>query len=314
MKAMLIRAYGGPEVFEYGEIETPRIDENEILVKANGSSVNPVDCMIRRGLLKNFIRLKLPAALGVDVCGEVAEVGKNVRRFKPGDVVYAFLGLARSGGYGEYVKIPEAYAALAPANIGRSEAGVVPGVGLTALEAFKDHAPLAAGQKVLINGASGGVGTFAVQIAKSQGAEVTAVCSSAKIDLVKQLGADHAIDYTTEDLYSPAARYDVILNCVRGTSNKKLRNLLVSGGKLLIITGTPLQIPLFKLMNLFSSKKSILFFVKPIGGNLQILTKLIEEGKVRPVIEKTYSWKELAQAHRHCETGRVRGKIAIAID
>jgi NADPH:quinone reductase-like Zn-dependent oxidoreductase len=313
MKAMLINSYGSPDMFGYGDIETPAISESEILVRVKGSSVNPVDCGIRAGLLKSFVRLKLPAVLGVDVSGEVVEAGRNVTKFKVGDKVYAFMGIKRNGGYGEFVAIPESFAARTPRNISVAEAGVVPGAGMTAVEAFTTHAALKAGDEVLINGAAGGVGTYAIQIAKRMGAHVTAVCSAGKINLARELGADSVIDYSREDLHGTKTRYDVILNCVRGMSDMKLARLLKPRRTLVSIVGNPLLIPFLKLRNLFSSKKVIAFFVATDGENLQKLTEWIEQGKVKPIVEKTYSWKQLADAHRHCETGRVAGKIAIEV-
>ena len=314
MKAMLIDAYGEPDVFRFGEVEKPRVKDDELLVKVFGSSVNPVDCGIRRGLLKNFINLKLPAVLGVDASGVIVETGKFVKNFKVGDKVYAFLGIRRNGGYGEFITIPESYSALTPNNIDIVDAGVVPGVGMTAYEAFYVQTELKPNEKVLINGAAGGVGTYAVQIAKNLGAEVTGVCSTSKADFIKQLGADKVIDYKMETISSVKEKYDVILNCVRGTKITELKKLLKKDGRLIDITGNPMVTPFLKIANIFTSQKTFSFFVKTNGKNLEGLTKLIETGKVKPVIQKTYSWKELPEAHKQVETGRVTGKICIRID
>lgn len=313
MKAMLINKYGNPDVFYFGEIVKPKIKEDEILVKVFGSSVNPVDTGIRKGLLKSFVRLKLPAILGVDVSGEVVEVGTAVSKFKVGDNVYAFLGIHQNGGYGEFVSMPESFAALTPDNLNITEAGTVPGVGMTAYEAFTIHAPVKPGMKVLINGATGGVGTYAIQIAKYFDAEVTAVCSAGKVELAKQLGADIIIDYGKTDILQTKERYDVVLNCVRGIGFKKFLKLLKPGGKSVVIADNPVKIPLMKFFNLFSSRKSIFFFVKTDGQILEGLSGLIESGEVKPVIEKIYPWKELSSAHRHVEAGKIAGKIGIEI-
>ena len=313
MKAMIIKQYGEPEVFEPGEIETPKINNYEILVKVYGSSVNPVDTGIRRGLLKSFIRLKMPAILGCDVSGEVVEVGKHVSTFKVGDRVYAFLGLRKNGGYGEFISIPETYASKIPDNLDITESGVVPGVGMTAYEAFTIHAPLKKGMRVLIIGASGGVGTYAIQIAKYFDAEVTAVCSTEKVKLASELGADKIVDYRNQDILSTKERYDVILNCVRGIGFGKIKNLLKSGGKSVVIAGSPLEMPLIKLSNLFSAQKTIPFIVKTDGAILEGLSGLIKSGDVKPVIQKIYSWRELSQAHRDVEAGGITGKIGISM-
>jgi NADPH:quinone reductase-like Zn-dependent oxidoreductase len=312
MKAMLIRSYGGPEVFEAGEIEAPRPGKGEVLVRVRGSSVNPVDCGIRAGMLKLFVRLDLPAVLGVDVAGEVAEVGVGVTRFAPGDRVFAFTGIERGGGYGELVSVPESYLARVPAALSWAEAGTVPGVGATAYEAFTEHAPLQAGMRVFINGAAGGVGTYAVQIAKAMGAEVTGTCSGAKVGLVRELGADHVVDYTKGDPFASGHdSHDVVLNAVRGADASRLRDLLRPGGVLVTVTGDPLQNAAAAVRNLVSSKRTVAFFVKTSGAVLEGLAAMIEKGRVRPVVEKVYSWDGLAEAHRRVETGRVTGKVAV---
>jgi len=310
---MLIRSYGDPEVFYLGETKMPVIKDDEILIKVYGSSVNPVDTGIRRGLLKNFVRLKLPAVLGVDISGEVVEIGKKVQKFKTGDKVYAFTGIFKNGGYGEYIAIPDSFAAIVPPNLNVIEAGVVPGVGMTAYEAFTIHAPITPGMKILINGATGGVGTYAIQIAKYFGAEVTAVCSTAKAGLANQLGADKIIDYQVYNILNEKERYDIILNCVRGIPFNKFLKLLKPGGKSLVITASPSEVPLIKLYNLFSFKKTITFFVKTDGKILERLSNLIQEDKVKPIIEKTYLWKDLAQAHRHVETGKIAGRVGVSM-
>lgn len=234
MKAMLIKKYGGPDIFELGETEAPAINDNELLVKVKGSSVNPVDTAIRKGQLKAFVRLKLPAVLGVDVSGEVVKTGSSVTRFKTGDDVYAFMGITRNGGYGEFINIPEGYAAKTPKNISVIDAGVVPGVGLTAIEALTDIVKLQKGQKLLIVGATGGVGCFAIQIAKHLEAEVTAVCSTSNVKMAEKLGAHAVIDYKKENLFDTKERFDVILNCHRQTKNLKLKKLLNPGGVLIV--------------------------------------------------------------------------------
>ncbi|HEY3369543.1 MAG TPA: NADP-dependent oxidoreductase [Prolixibacteraceae bacterium] len=311
---MLIHQYGSPEVFEWEEIPDPQIGDHELLVKAYGSSVNPVDCAIRQGELKSFIRLKLPAVLGVDVSGIVEKVGKNVTQFAVGDRVYAFLGLNRNGGYAEFVAIPESYVAAIPSNLNIAQAGVVPCVGLTAYQAFTDYAPLKQGMKVLINGAGGGVGTFAIQIAKAMGCEVTAVCSESKVELAKRLGADVVINYKKENILDSDIEFDVILNCVRGSKIGKWSNLLKKGGKQILIAANPLQMPLIKLSNLISSRKSLLLFVKADGKSLQGLSELIAGRKVKPIISKTFALEALTRAHQLSEMENIAGKIAISME
>lgn len=183
MQAMLIRRYGGPEVFERGEIATPRPQKGQVLVRVFASSVNPIDAALRSGLLKLFIRLPLPTVLGVDVAGEVVELGEGATRFAKGDRVFGFTGVTVGGGYAEYVAVAESFLARVPEKLSWAEAGTVPGSGTTAYEAFTVHSKLQAGTRVFVNGGSGGVGTYAVQIAKALGAHVAATCSGAKAEL-----------------------------------------------------------------------------------------------------------------------------------
>jgi NADPH:quinone reductase-like Zn-dependent oxidoreductase len=263
-------------------------------------------------MLKSFIRLRLPAILGVDMAGEVIELGEGVTRLSPGDRVFAFTGLKVGGGYGELLVVPETYLGRVPTALSWAEAGTVPGVGATAFEAFTVHAPLKPGMGVFINGAAGGVGTYAIQIAKALGAEVTGTCSGSKATLVRELGADRVVDYTKGDPFaSDQGTYDVVLDAVRGTPLGRLRKLLRPGGVLVTINGYPWDVALAWVRNLVSSRRTVVFFVKTSGALLDGLAKLIEKGQVRPVVEKTYSWDELAEAHRRVETGHVTGKVAV---
>jgi NADPH:quinone reductase-like Zn-dependent oxidoreductase len=312
MKTMIIRRYGGPEVFEPAELETPRPGKGEVLVRVRGSSVNPVDASIRAGMLKLFVRLSLPAVLGIDVAGEVVDVGEGVTRFSKGDRVFAYTGIDRGGGYGELAVVPEMFLGRVPPSLGWAEAGTVPAVGATAYEAFTVHAPVAPGMRVFINGGAGGVGTYSIQVAKALGAEVTATCSKAKVELVRGLGADHVVDYTQGDPFATGHdSYDVVLNAVRGPSLAPMRELLKPGGVLVTVTGDPLEEVEAKVRNLVSSRRTVSFIVKTSGELIEGIARLIESGKVRPVVERTYTWSELAEAHRRIESGRVAGKVAV---
>jgi NADPH:quinone reductase-like Zn-dependent oxidoreductase len=312
MKAMLIRRYGGPEVFEPGEISEPRPGRGEVLVRVRGSSVNPVDAAIRAGLLRFYVRLRLPAVLGVDVAGEVVEIGEGVVRFSTGDRVFAYTGLDRGGGYGELAVVPESFLAQVPDKLSWAEAGTVPGVGASAYEALTVHAPVIPGMRVFINGGAGGVGTYAIQIAKAIGAEVTATCSATKVALVRELGADTVVDYTKGDPFaSGRSSYDVVLNAVRGAPLGHLRRLLRGGGTVVTLTGIPPQAILARIRNLFSSRRTVVMLVQSSGAILGGLAKMIDKGQVRAVVERTYTWTELAEAHRRVETSRVAGKIAV---
>lgn len=311
MSAMVIARYGGPEVFARAEIEAPRPGPGDVLVRLRGSSVNPVDAGIRSGALRSFVRLRLPAVLGVDVAGEVEAVGEGVTRFARGDRVFAYTGLDRGGGYGELAAVPEAFLARVPARLSWAEAGTVPGVGATAYEAFTVHARLERGMRVLVNGGAGGVGTYAIQIAKAMGAEVIATCSAAKEGLARELGADRTIDYAKGDPFAGERGLDVVLNAVRGAPLAPMRAALRPGGVLLTVTGDPITDVGARLGNLVSRVKTVSFYVQSSGEILGGLAGLLEAGRVRPVVERTYRWDELADAHRRVETGRVAGKLAV---
>lgn len=313
MKAMLLPRYGAPDVFAFGEAPTPTIAPNELLVRVRASSVNPIDCHMRNGDMRAWLRTKLPAVLGVEVAGEVAETGTAVTGFKPGDRVYAYVGPQRAGGYGEFIALPESQAAKIPPNLKTEDAGVVPGVGLTAYEAFVIHAPVEKGMRVLINGAAGGVGAFAVQVAKARGAHVTGVCRGAKAAFVRRIGADAVIDYETEDVLQSRHRFDVILQAARTDQLAGLRRLLKPGGRLVTITGGPVTMLGSKVRNVWSRQKTIAFIVKTSGKNLEGLSRMVEANLVRPHIDRSFSWRDLAEAHRRVETGRVTGKIAVRI-
>lgn len=312
MQAMLIHRYGGPEVFKRGEIATPRPQQGQVLVRVFASSVNPIDAALRSGLLKLFIRLRLPAVLGVDVAGEVVELGAGATRFRKGDRVFGFTGVTVGGGYGEFVAVADSHLARIPDKLDWAAAGTVPGSGTTAYEAFTIHSKVQAGMRVFVNGGSGGVGTYAVQIAKALGAQVSATCSGAKAALLQSLGADTLIDYTKGDPFAAGHdSYDVVLNTVRGASSVALRQLLKKGGIHIDVAGSPLDSAMAKLRSLVSSKRSITFLVQTSGQLLSGLAQMIESGSVRPIVERTYSWEELGEAHRRIESGRVAGKIAV---
>ncbi|MAE69251.1 MAG: hypothetical protein CME06_02150 [Gemmatimonadetes bacterium] len=312
MKAMVINRYGDADCFELQEIEPPELKSDEVLIKVHGSSVNPLDAGIRAGMLKTFVRLDLPAVLGVDVSGEVVEVGGQARRFKVGDRVYAYTGVGAGGGYGELAAVAEESLARVPENLDLVKAGSVPGAGATAFEAFTVHAPLEPGMRVFINGAAGGVGTFTIPVAKSMGAHVTGTCSTAKADFVSRLGAE-VIDYTKGNPFAAKQSCDVVLNTVRGTDEGELRTMLARGGKLVTIVGTPVDLATSKLGSIVRTTKVIPFFVSSKSTCLEGFSKLIEDGEVEPIIEKAYPLVDLSQAHRRVETGRVTGKVCVDV-
>jgi NADPH:quinone reductase-like Zn-dependent oxidoreductase len=255
--------------------------------------------------------------LGVDFAGTVESVGRAVTQFKPGDEVFG----ARTGAFAEYVAVWEARVAAKPANITFEEAAAVPVAALTALQGLRDHGRVGPGHKVLINGASGGVGTFAVQIAKSLGAEVTGVSSTRNLELVRSLGADHVVDYTKEDFTRSAPRYDVIIDNVGNHSLSDLRRVLTPGGKYVMIGGpsgrwvAPLQRVLGLIVTSWFVDQEMRFFISELNqADLVTLRDLIQAGKVTPVIDRRYALSEVRSAIEYLETGRARGKVVIVID
>ncbi|MCA9695134.1 MAG: NADP-dependent oxidoreductase [Myxococcales bacterium] len=308
---MITRQYGDVDQFELAEVPDPTPGPGQVLVRVHGSNVNPLDAALRQGLLKAFIRIELPAVLGVDLSGEVVALGEGARTFSIGDRVYAYTGAGAGGGYGELAAVREEFLAKVPERLDLVTAGVVPGTGATAYEAFTVHAPVRSGMRVLINGAAGGVGTFAVQIARALGAEVTGTCSTSKVELVARLGAE-VIDYTKDDVYARGG-YDVVLNGVREADEGRLRGLLKKGGTLVSIVGSPVDRITSKVANLMRSTKTVPFFVSPQAACLAGLSAMIERGAVEPVIEATYPLTEIPAAHRRIETGRVAGKLCVDV-
>ena len=311
MKAIVIRRYGPAEVLQYEDVEQPKIEPTQLLMKVRASSVNPVDWKIRQGMLSLITGSQFPKILGFDVAGDVVAVGSQVTRFKPGDAIYGSTSFP-GGGYAEFAAVRENFVALKPINLSYEEAATVPLAALTALQALRDEGKIQTGQTVLINGAAGGVGIFAVQIAKALGAEVTGVSSTKNLDLVKSLLADRVIDYTQQDFTEDTAQYDIIFDAVGKRSLSQTKRVLKPNG----IYITTLPSPEVFLEGVFTAflpgQKAKFILEKPNTQDLVYLKELIEAGKIRVVIDRTYPLQELAAAHKYSETGRAVGKIAIA--
>jgi NADPH:quinone reductase-like Zn-dependent oxidoreductase len=326
MKAIVYHNYGSPDVLRLEEIEKPVPNDNQLLVRVRAASVNPLDWHYMEGT-PYFIRLldsgllkpKEPR-LGVDYAGTVEAVGKNVTQFKPGDEVFG----GRTGALAEYVCVLEERAVvLKPASVTFEQAASVPIAGITALQALRDKGKVQPGQTVLINGASGGVGTFAVQIAKSFGADVTGVCSTRNVDLVRSIGADRVIDYTKEDFTKSGQRYDVILDNVGNHSLLECRRALNPKGKYVLIGGGgrndqgllgPLVNPIKALvLSPFVSQEMGMVLAELNKKDLAILGDLMQAGKVKPVIDRTYTLSQLPDAMRYLEEGHARGKVVITV-
>src|SRR6266516_1827213 len=325
MKAITHCEYGGPEVLKVEDIEKPVPNDNQLLVRVRAVSVNPLDLTIRGSLLlRPLFGLRKPkdTRLGVDYAGTVEAVGKNVTNFKPGDEVFG----GKTGAFAEYICVLADRAVVPkPANMTFEQAASVPVAAITALQGLRDKGHIQAGQKVLINGASGGVGTFAVQIAKAFGAEVTGVCSSRNVDLVKSIGADHVIDYTREDFTKTDQHYDMIYDLVGNHSFSERRQIVTPNGICLLAgiggAGFPPaswgRVPgNFKtaFQSKFTSQKFVTYIAKLTKDDLNVLRDLMQSGKVAPVIDRTYKMSETQAALRYLEEGHAHGKVVITIE
>ena len=324
MKAIVYRCYGSPDVLKLEDIAKPEAADDRVLVKVHAASVNPLDWHYMRGkpyVMRATAGLGTPNSIhmGVDFSGTVAAVGKNVKQFKPGDEVFG----GRSGAFAEYVSVAENGAlVLKPANVTMEQAASVPIAAVTALQALRDKGKIQPGQKVLINGASGGVGTFAVQIAKTFGAEVTGVCSTKNLAMVRSLGADHVIDYTQEDFTQGSQRYDLIVDNVGNRSLSEYRRVLNPQGALVMVGGPsddPWLGPLSglftaMLVSPFVSQKLIFILADMKKEDLGMLSELMKAGKLTPVIDRRYKLSEVPAAIRYLEAGHVRGKVVITLD
>ena len=310
MKAMVIREYGSAEVLKYEEVEAPKIKPDELLVKVHAASVNPVDWKIRKGMLKIITGNKFPIIIGFDLAGVVLEVGSQVTNFKVGDEIYASLGVP-GGAYAELAAVPQKVAALKAKNISFEEAAALPVAALTALQSLRDKANIQPKQTVLVNGASGGVGIFAVQIAKALGAEVTGVCSGKNIDFVKSLGADYLIDYKKQDFTQNQVQYDIVFDAVGKQTFDNCKQVLKPDGVYVTTLPSLQNIVAIALTSLFGSQKAKFILAQPNTADLLYLNELIETGKMRVVIDCTYPLKELTAAHIYSESERAKGKIAI---
>lgn len=322
MKAIVYRNYGSPNVLKYEEIEKPIAADDEVLIKVCAGSVNPIDFHFMRGepfLIRPMAGLLKPRHTGVgrDVAGRVEAVGRNVTEFKPGDEVFGTC----NGAFAEYACASESALVIKPNNVTFEQAASVPVAGLTAWQGLCDKGKIQPEQKVLINGASGGVGTFAVQIAKTFGADVTGVCSTGNVEMVRSIGADRVIDYTREDFTEGERRYDLILDCYAIHSLSALRRVLNSKG-IYVGVGGPVGSTLGILADLikqlilspFMSQKFVTFMTKPNKADLNIMRELIESGKVTPLIDRRYSLDEVPEAIRYQGEGHARGKVVITLE
>jgi NADPH:quinone reductase-like Zn-dependent oxidoreductase len=320
MKAVVYTEFGSPDVLRLEEIPKPIPSDDEVLVKIHAASVNYGDwaALVGSPLLVRIMNGPLRPRnkiLGDDIAGRVEAVGRNAKKFQPGDEVF---GISIFGAFAEYVCADEKYLALKPASMTFEEAAAVPIAAITALQGLRDKGQIQSGQKVLINGASGGVGTFAVQIAKSFGAEVTGVCSTSKVDMVHSIGADHVIDYSEQDFTRSGQRYDLILAVGGYHPISAYRGVLSREGIYVCIGGSTAQytqaLILGPLISLMGSRKMGVVFPMPNQKDLILLMELLEAGKVVPVIDSRYPLSEVPEALRYFGEGHTRGKLVITVE
>lgn len=322
MKAIVYRCYGSPEVLSLEDVERPVPADNELLVKVHAAAVNPLDWHYMRGKpyimrVESGFGVPKNPRMGVDFAGVVEAVGKDVTRFRPGDEVFG----GRNGAFSEYIRVREDRAVTAkPANVTFEQAAAVPIAAITALQALRDKGRLQAGQKVLVNGASGGVGTFAVQIAKAYGAEVSGVCSTRNVEMVRSIGADRVFDYTREDFMQGGERYDVILDNVGNRALLDYRRVMKPTSVLVIVGGPegawigPMVGPIKAVfVSPFIEQEVGMMLAEMNQKDLAELANLMRTGKMTPVIDRTYSLAEVPKAIGYLETGRARGKVVIRV-
>ncbi|WP_342534856.1 NADP-dependent oxidoreductase [Lysinibacillus sp. FSL K6-1151] len=331
MKAMVINQYGKAPM-QLAEIPTPEIGEYEILAEIHAASINPIDFKIRDGKVKLLIQYKMPLILGNDFSGVVVKVGTKVTRFKVGDEIYARPRKSKIGTFAEFIAIHEDDIALKPKNLSFEEAASIPLVGLTSYQALHDIMHLQKGQKILIHAGSGGVGTFAIQLAKVMGATVATTASEAGANLVTSLGADEVINYKTEKFEEILGNYDAVFDTLGGETLEKSFGIIKNGGKIVSVSGMPNA--RFAKENDSGFFKTLLFsaasykltalekkhhaqysflFMKPSGDQLRIIADYIESGKIKPVIDRTFTFEEAQKAMGYAESGRAKGKIIVKI-
>ena len=332
MKAFIVDRYGSNDGVRVGEMPDPELRDDDVLVQIHAASVNPLDFKIRDGKLKRILPYRLPFILGNDLAGVVVRVGSGVRRFKPGDEVYARPETDRIGAFAEFISIKEDAVANKPKELTMEEAASIPLVGLTAWQALIERANLKRGQKVLIHAGSGGVGTFAIQLAKHLGAIVATTTSTANLDWVKRLGADIVIDYRKDDFETILHDYDVVLDTLGGEALEKSLRVLKPGGKLISISGPPdpdfakdigstwilrLAMRLLSYRIRRRAKRHhvsyAFLFMRPSGDQLREIGSLIDSGIIRPVVDRVFPFESTKEALAYVEKGRAKGKVIVKV-
>ena len=330
MKALVLKRYGGPDHVQFADIPRPVPKADEILVQVRAVGLNPIDNMIPKGSFKPILKFKLPATMGSDLAGVAVEVGTSVRRFKPGDEVFASIFDLGTGSLAEFAVVPESAAALKPSNVDFVPAASVPMVALTAWQALKERAGVRPGQKVFIPAGSGGIGTFAIQLAKHFGATVGTTTSTGNVDLMKRLGADEIVDYKKQDFQDVLRGYDVVLNTLRGDEVKKSLRIMNPNGIVVSLTGPAdaefgrarsmgsLFVFIFRLMSFWLVRQArklhvrySFLFVRPSGNQLSEIGELLGAGTIRPVVDQVFPFDRAKDALAYLETGRAKGKVVV---
>ena len=330
MKAVVLKRYGGLDHVAFADISRPPLKPDEILVQVHAAGLNPIDYMIPKGTFKPMLKFQLPATLGSDLAGVVVEVGSRVTRFKPGDAVFASIFDLGTGALAEFAVVPEHAAAHKPANLDFVQAASIPMVGLTSWQALKERAKLKPGQKAFIPAGSGGIGTFAIQLAKHLGAKVGTTTSTGNVDLVRSLGADEVIDYKQQEFEKVLRNYDAVLGTVRGDAVEKSLQILKPKSNVVSIVGPPdAAFARGRGMNFFftfvfgllsrkiirnSRKRGIEYsflFVHPDGRQLTEIGELLKAGRIRPVIDKVFPFEQAKEALAYLEKGRAKGKVVV---
>jgi NADPH:quinone reductase-like Zn-dependent oxidoreductase len=312
MVAAVFDRYGSPEVLQLKQLPVPTPGPDEVLVRVRAASVNPADCKLRKGDYKFFSGSRFPMALGLDLAGDIVQVGSAVQGLREGDAVYTFMSVRQPGSYAQYVAVDARLLASKPRSLGYNEAAAVPVAALTALQGLRQRGGLQAGQRLLVIGASGGVGTFAVQLGKLLGAHVTGVCSTRNVELVRGLGCDEVIDYTREQFTSGGGRYDVIFDAV-GTPYGTCKPALAPRGNYVTILATPSVMVRSLLRALPGGPRVHTFIAEPRADQLREIGEWLDSGRLRVVVDKVYPLAEVAAAHQYSESGRARGKVVLEL-
>lgn len=330
MKALILKKYGGLDQVAFAEIPKPALKPDEILVRVHAVGLNPIDTLIPKGSFKPILRFQLPATMGSDLAGVVVEMGSRVTRFKIGDAVFASVFDLGTGSLADYAVVPESAAALKPSNLDFVRAASIPMVGLTAWQALKERASVVTGQKVFIPAGSGGIGTFAIQLAKHLGAKVGTTTSTGNVELVRSLGVDEIVDYKTQEFETVLRDYDVVLGTVRGDALKKSLGILKSKSSVVSLVGPPdaafarvrgmnfLMKIVFGLLSGGITRKArkrgaeySFLFVHPDGRQLAEIGELLQAGKIRPVIDRVFPFDQAKEALAYLEKGRAKGKVVV---